>query len=150
MRPAEVRPWTRDQRRSVQWLDREAKSKERRSERGNKGELLLVPHKRQNATERENGEDQLGGSQLQGARSDQTDEVRPGRGSHDQPLVRTLREGQGRSQSELEPLRELEDPTLMGTSKVSSRDSASKAPSASTATSTGRKAGARGKHTGTS
>ena len=55
---------------------------------------------------------------------DQTGEVKPGRGSHDQPLVRTPRERQGRSQSELKPWRELEDPTLMGTSKVSSRDGA--------------------------
>ena len=32
---------------------------------------------------------------------DQTGEVKPGRGSHNQPRVRTPREGQGRSQSEL-------------------------------------------------
>ena len=51
-------------------------------------------------------------------------EVKLGRGSLDQPRVRTPKEGQGRSQSELKPLRELEDPTLMGTSKVSSRDGA--------------------------
>ena len=38
------------------------------------------------------------------------------------PRVRTPRERQGRSQSELKPWRELEDLTLMGTSKVSSRD----------------------------
>ena len=49
---------------------------------------------------------------------------KPGRGSHDKPRVRTPRERQGRSQSELNPWRELEDPTLMGTSKVSSRDGA--------------------------
>ena len=55
---------------------------------------------------------------------DQTGEVKPRRGSHDQPRVRTPRERQGRSQSELKPWRELEDPTLMGTSKVSSRDGA--------------------------
>ena len=55
---------------------------------------------------------------------DQTGEVKPGRGSHDQPRVRTPRERQGRSQSELKPWRELEYPTLMGTSKVSSRDGA--------------------------
>ena len=55
---------------------------------------------------------------------DQTGEVKSKRGSHDQPRVRTPREGQGRSQTELKPWRELEDPTHMGTSKVSSRDGA--------------------------
>ena len=91
------------------------------------GGLQLVLHKRQNVTSEKQPEDQ-------------TDEVRPGGGSHDQPLVRTLREGQGRSQSELEPLRELEDPILMGTSKVSSKDGATGSDSNTDRSRGGRKA----------
>ena len=86
----------------------------RRSERGNKGGLQLAPHKRQNVTKRENGVDRLGGSQLRGARSNQSTrpaKSKPVRGSHNKPRVRTPRERQGRSQSELNPWRELEDPT---------------------------------------
>ena len=45
--------------------------------------------------------DWLGGFQLRGARSDQTGEVKPGRGSPDQSRVRTPRKGQEQSQTEL-------------------------------------------------
>ena len=86
MRPAEDRPWTRDQR---EWGNGKAArqlAKERRSERGNKGGLQLAPHKHQNVTKRENGVDRLGGSQLRGARSNQPTrpaKSNPERGSHD-------------------------------------------------------------------
>ena len=163
--------------------------------------------------------DWLGGLQLRGARSDQTGEVKPGRGRPDQSRVRTPRKGQEQSQTELnheenwktQPSREPQkcprgtaplDPTVnqqiqrRKKSQLPGRDSAeatdlnrngvnehirqrerkrspgadpsddpstrkrdewkastrtegdSKAPSASIATSTCRKAGARGKHTG--
>ena len=94
---------------------------------GTMGGLQHVPHKRQNVTKRENGVDWQGGSQLRGARSNQSTrpaKSKPVRGSQDKPRVRTPWERQGRSQSELDPWRKLEDPTLMGTSKVSSRDGA--------------------------
>ena len=50
--------------------------------------------------ERANGVDWLGGFQLRGARSHQTGEVKPGRGSRDQSRVRTPRKGQEKSQTE--------------------------------------------------
>ena len=122
------------------------KAKERRSERGNKGwgtptRTAQTPEC-DGARERRGQTGRLPGLRSQKRPDDQTEEVRPGRVSHDQPRVRTLREGQGRSQTELEPLRELEDPTLMGTSKVSSRDGATGSDS-NTDRSRGRSKGGR-------
>ena len=143
MRLAEDRPWTRDQRKCGNGQTVRPKAKERRSERGNKGgtptRTAQTPEW-DGARERRGPTGRLPAPRSQKRPDDQTEEVRPGRGSHDQPRVRTLREGQGRSQTELKPLRELEDPTLMGTSKVSSRDGATGSDSNTDRSRGGRKA----------
>ena len=128
MRLAEVRPRMRDPRKCSNGQTVRLKAKEHRSERGNKGGGDSYSYRTtpqcDGVRERRGPTGRLPTPRSQKRPDDQTEEVRPGRGSHDQPRVRTLREGQGRRQTELEPLRELEDPTLMGTSKVSSRDGA--------------------------
>ena len=138
MRPAEVCPWTRDLR---QWLDRKAISQG--APRGNKGGTVTRTAQTpecDGARERRGLTGRLPAPMSQKRPDDQTGEVKPGRGSHDQSRVRTPREGQGRSQSEVKPWRELEDPTLMGTSKVSSRDGATGSDSNTDRTRGGRKA----------
>ena len=208
MRLAEVHPWTREQRKCGNGQTVRSKAKERRSDRGNKGG--------DSNSYRTN--DRMWRSQKRP--DDQTEEVRPGRGSHDQPRVRTYREevkqnsnhwenwktqpswepqkfprGNGTTGSDsntdrprggrkanyprerecrsdwTQPEQSEWDTSAQGRGndhqalthqnypptrkrdewKVSTRtEGDSKAPSASTATSTSRKAGARGKQTGTS
>ena len=93
---------------------------------GTKGGLQLASHKRQNVMKRENGVDRLGGFQLRGARINQPTrpaKSKPVRGSHDTPGAKT-RGKTGKKSTVLNPERELEDPNLMGTSIVSSRNGA--------------------------
>ena len=110
-----------------QWLDRKGISQKRHSKRGNKGETVTrtaQTPENDGASERSGLAGRLPAPRSQKRPGDQTGEVKPGRGSHDQSRVRTPREGQEKSQTELKPWRELEDPTLTGTPKVSSRDGA--------------------------
>ena len=126
-----------------QWRDRKAISQMRRIKRGNKGGTVTRTAQTpecDGARERRGLTGRLPAPRSQKRPDDQTGEVKPGRGSHDQTRVRTSREGQGRSQSELQPWRELEDPTLMGTSKVSSRDGATGSDSNTDRSRGGRKA----------
>ena len=106
-----------------QWRDRKAKSQSAPQQARKQGGDCS-PH-RTNARMRRSGlAGRLPAPRNQKRPGDQTREVKPGRGSHDQPRVRTPRKGQGKIQTELKPWRELEDLTLTGTPKVSSRDGA--------------------------
>ena len=110
-----------------QWLDRKAISQgapqQARKQGGTRTRTSQMPECG-GARDRRGLTGRLPAPRSQKRPDDQTGEVKPGRGSHDQLRVRTPREGQGRSQTELKPWRELEDPIHMGTSKVSSRDGA--------------------------
>ena len=80
----------------------------------------------QNVTKREKGVDWLCGFQLRGARINQLTrpvKSKPVRGSHDIPGAKTLGKT-GKKSIVLNPERELENPTLMGTSIVSLRNGA--------------------------
>ena len=110
-----------------QWLDHKAISQGAPQEARKRGGTITRTAQTlewDGARERRGLTGQLPAPRSQKRPDDQTGEIKPGRGSHNQPRVRTPREGQGKSQTELKPWRELEDPTHMGTSKVSSKDGA--------------------------
>ena len=120
MRLAEVRPGTQDQRKCGNGQTVRPKAKDRRSERGNKGETptrTAQTPECDGARERRGPTGWLPAPRSQKRPDDQTEEVRPRRGSHDQTRVRTLREGQGRSQTELDTIERAGRPNPHGNLK---------------------------------
>ena len=123
MRPAEDRPWPRPavMRHTARPLGNYPSSAAM-TEGKQGGTPPRNSQKRQNVTKRANGVEQLGGFRLRGARSNQT--TRPAKSKlMTTPGEKTLGKT-GKKSTVLNPERELEDPSHMGTLIVSSRDSA--------------------------